>query len=135
MLRGVEWHFPGKAELLRCVPASAPQAMGPPGTGNQGNLRKTRPAPEKRHTVALTLVKTPAPAVYRSNRDKARDVETALRADPARSNRKSPVKPVQLTRLLQWRGKCRQALPLIDPTRGSTWFWLHGFSQTFFVEA
>ena len=35
--------------------------------------------------VALSMVKTPA--VYRSNRDKCRDVEAALRANPAKSNR------------------------------------------------
>jgi len=40
---------------------------------------------QKLQAVSLALAKTPA--VYRSNRDKRRDVEAALRANPSKSNR------------------------------------------------
>lgn len=43
------------------------------------------PSAQKLEAVSLALAKTPA--VYRSNRDKRRDVEAALRANPAKSNR------------------------------------------------
>jgi hypothetical protein len=97
MLRGVEWHFwgvpvmnPGKEELLRWLPDSARQFLELLERGNRGNLvRTTSIALEKRQIVKATptLAKTAPPTVYRSNRDKGRDVEAALRANPAKSNR------------------------------------------------
>jgi hypothetical protein len=94
MLRGVEWHFygvpvanPGKEELLRWLPDSARQFLELLERGNQGNLKKTNATPEKPRIVTPTLAKTAPPTVYRSNRDKGRDVEAALRANPAKSNR------------------------------------------------
>jgi len=94
MLRGLQWNFyglpvanPGKEELLRWVPESFRQLLGQFETGNQGNLKKTNPAPEKGQIVTPTLARSPPAAVYRSNRDKGRDVVAALRANPAKSNR------------------------------------------------
>jgi hypothetical protein len=85
MLRGVQWQFwgvpvmnPGEEELLRWVPYSGQRVMELLEKGNRGNLvQRTRAALEKPQT----------PTLYRSNRDKGRDVEAALRADPAKSNR------------------------------------------------
>jgi hypothetical protein len=55
LLRSVEWHFwgvpvanPGKEKLLRWVPESVRQVLGPPETGSQRDLRNTNAAPEKR---------------------------------------------------------------------------------------
>jgi hypothetical protein len=94
MLRGVQWQFwgvpvmnPGKAELLRWVPAPFRQALGLPEGVNEGDLKRTSSALEKRQTPTPTLAETSPPTVYRSNRDKGRDVEAALRADSAKSNR------------------------------------------------
>jgi hypothetical protein len=95
MLRGVEWHFygvpvanPGKEELLRWVTDSVRPLLELLEGGNRGNLvQKTSTASEKRQIASPTLAEAPAAAVYRSNRDKGRDVEAALRADPAKSNR------------------------------------------------
>ena len=61
--------------------------------------------PEKREIATPTLAKSPPPVAYRSNRDKGRDVEAALRADPAKSNREMPVRLEQLTRLLRRGGE------------------------------
>jgi hypothetical protein len=94
MLRGVQWQFwgvpvanPGKAELLRWVPAPFRQALGLPEGVNEGDLKRTSSALEKRQTPTPTLAETSPPTLYRSNRDKGRDVEAALRADSAKSNR------------------------------------------------
>ena len=90
MLRGVQWQFwgvpvmnPGKAELLRWLPAPLRQTLGLP----EGDLKRTSAALEKRQPPTPTLAKTAPPTLYRSNRDKGRDVEAALRANPAKSNR------------------------------------------------
>jgi hypothetical protein len=92
MLRGVEWHFygipvanPGKAELLRWLSAPIQQTLALLKGTNQG--KETSAAPERRKIATPTLAKTAPPTVYRSNRDKGRDVEAALRANPAKSNR------------------------------------------------
>ena len=93
MLRGMQWYFygmpvvnPGQEELLRWVPDSVRQFLRLPR--NQGNLVHERIiTPEKQQILTAAPAKTPPPAVYRSNRNKLRDVEAALRANPAESNR------------------------------------------------
>jgi len=89
MLRGVQWQFwgvpvmnPGEEELLRWVSAPLRQTLGLPEGVNEGNRRKTSAALEKRQTPAPSLAKSAPPTLYRSNRDKARDIEAALRAEP-----------------------------------------------------
>ena len=86
VLRGVEWQFwgvpvinPGEEELLRWVSAPLRQTLGLPEGVNEGDLKRTSAALEKRQTPTPTLAKSAPPTVYRSNRDKGRDVETALR--------------------------------------------------------
>jgi hypothetical protein len=95
MLRGVEWHFygvpvanPGKAELLHWLPHSGQQVNQLLERGSRGNLvQKASTGPEKRQIPTPISARISPPTVYRSNRDKGRDVEAALRANPARSNR------------------------------------------------
>jgi hypothetical protein len=50
-------------------------------------FKETNAAPEKQQIVTPILAKTPPPTVYRSNRDKRKDVEAALRANPSESDR------------------------------------------------
>ena len=72
---------------MRWVPEPLRQTLGLPEGVNEGDLKKTNATPEKPRIVTPTLAKTAPLTVYRSNRDKGRDVEAALRADPAKSNR------------------------------------------------
>ena len=62
------------------------QVPGSTETGNQGHPKKANAPSPKPQTVALTLAKTPPSTVYRSNRDKGRDVEAALRASQEQPN-------------------------------------------------
>ena len=94
ILRGIQRHFygvpvanPGKEELVRWLSAPLRQTLDLPEGVNEGDLKRTSAALEKRQIPTPTSARTPPPTVYRSNRDKGRDVEAALRANPARSNR------------------------------------------------